>query len=156
MRLVSHQQLKKCPKCGSLAYLDAQQCTGCGHVFRTNFGTAVNQTQVIQPQAPQVHHHYHAGGGASGQMVQRAPGAHSVALAALFSLCCLTGVAQVYNGQVMKGLMLFAFVVIVGAFLGAIGGIFIAIVIGMMASIDGIMIAIKLNRGQPVGQWEFF
>jgi len=57
-----------------------------------------------------------------------------------------------YNGQVVKGVVLLLF--------GLLGGIatmgLIFIVLWPLAIIDGICVAAKLNRGQTVGQWEFF
>jgi hypothetical protein len=41
---------KACPRCQTVAQLDAQQCGGCGHVFRTQFAPP-DQTQMINTGA---------------------------------------------------------------------------------------------------------
>jgi hypothetical protein len=38
---------KVCPQCGQAAAMDAQQCSQCGRVYRTQFAAGMNQTQVV-------------------------------------------------------------------------------------------------------------
>jgi hypothetical protein len=51
---------KVCPKCGQAAAMDAQQCSQCGRVYRTQFTAGMDQTQFVPhmnwtppPQVPQ-------------------------------------------------------------------------------------------------------
>jgi hypothetical protein len=47
---------KRCPECGKMAVLQAENCTGCGHQFRTQFDAPANRTQafdaVMLPRLP--------------------------------------------------------------------------------------------------------
>ena len=46
---------KQCPVCKSLAAINAMECAGCGHVYRTDFGgVPLDQTQVVPSMAPPV------------------------------------------------------------------------------------------------------
>jgi len=52
---MSDQAYKICPQCNQPAVLSAQQCSACGHVFRTQFTPPPDRTTMVSPpgwQAP--------------------------------------------------------------------------------------------------------
>jgi len=85
-------------------------------------------------------------------IIQVLPGSHSVPTALLLSLLCITGAGQMFNKQVLKGLVILIVALIAA---GITGGVSI-LVIYPAAAVDAYMIASKLNRGQPVKSFEFF
>jgi len=55
-------------------------------------------------------------------------------------------------GQAIKGVV----ILVVGLILAALTGCLACLIVWPVAAIDALLIASKLQRGQPVGQWEFF
>lgn len=104
---------------------------------------------------PQYGPHYGHPGGYQplpGQYIQLPPGLHSVVPAVVLNLCCITGFGQIYNKQIMKGIVILLSSLCLSAITYGIAGAAIAIA----AIVDAYMIARKLEAGRPVGEWEFF
>lgn len=74
----------------------------------------------------------------------------SVVLAVILSFF-LTGIGQMYNGQVGKG-----FVLLFGTLFFLCGFAPIGLGLWVVGLVDAAQIAGKLNQGRVVGQWEFF
>ena len=72
--------------------------------------------------------------------------------AVMLSVCCLTGLAQIYNKQVLKGVVLLVASIVLGVFSGGLAWL----VTWPISIIDACLIAQKLNRGQAVKEWEWF
>lgn len=71
---------------------------------------------------------------------------------ALLSGCCIAGLGQIVLGQVAKGIAL-----LLGNFVLAFMTVgFSAAVTWPLMGIDAYLVAKKLQKGQPVGEWEFF
>ncbi|MBE6406057.1 MAG: hypothetical protein E7040_08555 [Lentisphaerae bacterium] len=66
--------------------------------------------------------------------------------------CLIPGLGQIYNGQVVKGIVIILANIILASATFGISGIVILI----LAVIDAGNIAKKLNEGRTVGEWEFF
>ena len=137
---------KACPRCGVQAPLNAAFCSQCGHQYQTQFAPPPNQTQMFFPPPQYAQGQYRT------DLIQRSPGTHSVGFAAVLSFLCILGAVQMFNGQVLKGVVLLIFGLVAGA--ATMGLIFL--VLWPLAIIDGLCIASKLNAGQPVGQWQCF
>ena len=118
-----------CQYCQNSIPEGATSCPSCG--------AAVQQ----QPQAPVQPQ----------QQPQQQLNTKSVFIAQLLS-CVLCGLGQMYNGQVVKGLVCFLVCIVVGVFTGGIGGG----IIWFLTVIDARKIAQKINAGRAVGPWEFF
>jgi TM2 domain-containing membrane protein YozV len=95
------------------------------------------QPEMAQPPSPQP------------KMVQPSSPPKSSVLALVLSLLLLGGAGQIYLGQVTKGIVLIAATVL----LSCVGIGFIVWIVGV---IDAYMIGQKLERGEPVEEWEFF
>ena len=85
-------------------------------------------------------------------VIQLPPGSHSIAIAVILSLCCITGFGQIYNKQAMKGIAILLASILFGVFSGGIS----FLITWPLSVIDAYLIATKLNRGQAVGEWEWF
>lgn len=72
-------------------------------------------------------------------------------VAVLLSLV-LVGLPQIVMGQATKGVVMLVSAMIFGALTGCIA----CLVTWPVAAIDAYMIASKIQRGQRVGEWEFF
>jgi TM2 domain-containing membrane protein YozV len=83
--------------------------------------------------------------------IQMAPGKHSPAMAIICSLL-LTGMGQMVNKQTNKGIVILISCIVAGLATFGIGGFVIAV----LAAIDAGIIAGRLNRGEAVGQWQWF
>ncbi len=85
---------------------------------------------------------------ASGRMIS---GEKEPWIAALLSFL-VTGVGQMYNGQVTKGIvLLLGQIALTVATSGAAFP-----VLWIISIVDAALIANKLKQGQAVGEWEFF
>jgi len=81
------------------------------------------------------------------------PGTHSVALVVVLSVLFGGWVGMLINKQVAKGLLIGLLAQIVVAVVTCGYGL---ILTGPVVLIDAILIANKLNRGEAVGEWEWF
>ncbi len=82
-------------------------------------------------------------------------GQHSVVLAFLLSaVCCIAG-GQLYNGQYLKAAVFLLGSLLVNSI--EVNGFRVVLYAwGILAMVDTVLIANRLNRGEPVGQWQFF
>jgi len=76
-------------------------------------------------------------------MVEPSAVPKSPALACVLNIL-IPGVGYIYLGQVAKGVVTFLL------------GLFLWPVVVVLSAIDGYKIGQKLERGEPVGEWEFF
>ena len=83
------------------------------------------------------------------KMIQPSSPPKSPVLALVLSLLLLGGAGQIYLGQVTKGIVL----IVATLLLSCIG---IGIIVWIVGIIDAYMIGQKLERGEPVEEWEFF
>lgn len=141
MNSVNQSSFKKCPKCQTVAAIDAPVCVICGHQFRTQFtanqGTP-DPTQAFTPIQPQQPYGY---------PVQNS---HSPGIAALLTFVLL-GAGQMYNGQVAKGFLFLATAILFGCLFWPI-----SLVIWVVGLVDAIMVGDKKQKGQFIDQWQFF
>lgn len=181
-------QMKQCPNCRQLTNLQATECCACGHRFRTQFAhperTQPERTQMVvgapssPPSAP-----YPPQGQAPGHYtplpqgyqppytvpagyIQIPPGAHSTVIAFLLSFFCIPGIAQLYNKQTGKGLVVIALSLgfsALGFFLAltTLGAAMvftwpIGMLIWLLAITDATLVASRLGRGELVAEWQFF
>ena len=120
---------KYCANCGKEVNPNQAICVGCGCALgaQQTTATGVNTQNLVMP---------------SGK---------SAGLATFLS-CLITGLGEVYLGQTMKGLAMFAGALVIG---GLTGGV-LAPVIWIVTMVDAYKIGKKLEAGQCVQQWEFF
>lgn len=84
-------------------------------------------------------------------IIQYPPGYYNP-LGAIICSFLVVGLGQILNRQVSKGVWM-----IVASLVLALPTFFIApVVIGIISLVDGILIANRLQRGEPVGKWQFF
>jgi TM2 domain-containing membrane protein YozV len=95
------------------------------------------QPEMAQPPSPQP------------KMIQPSSPPKSPVLALILSLLLLGGAGQIYLGQVTKGIVL----IVASLLLSCIG---IGVIVWIVGVIDAYMIGQKLERGEPVEEWEFF
>lgn len=155
------QPHKICPRCQTPAAVDAQFCSRCGHGYRTQFQQ--DQTVLGAPQPPYQAPYqpppppgYPYGQqppsyGPRPDFIQVAPGTHSSVTAMLMTLL-IVGAGQWYNKQIIKGVVL----LVVSMALLVITGCLAVFVIYPVAMIDAYQVGARLNRGEPVGQWQWF
>jgi TM2 domain-containing membrane protein YozV len=93
--------------------------------------------ETIQPSSPPP------------KMIQPSSPPKSAGVALILSLLLLGGAGQIYLGQVTKGILL----IVATVLLSCVGIGFIIWIVGI---IDAYMIGQKLERGEAVGEWEFF
>ena len=85
----------------------------------------------------------------STEQIQPSDPPKNAILAAILSLILLGGVGQIYLGQTKKGVIL-----IVGTLLLSCVGI--GVIIPVLGAIDAYMIADKLQKGEAVGDMQWF
>lgn len=125
-------QTKSCPRCQQALPMDAAFCGRCGQ----------DQRQIYSPYAHQVENR---------DDIQMAPGNHSAGVA-LFLALLVIGVGQMYNRQVIKGVV---FLLI--ALIAVPASAFILwLPLALLTTIDAYCIGKKLAVGKRVGQWEMF
>lgn len=177
---------KACPQCGTATDANAAFCSRCGHQFRTTYqppnqtqffpagtlpqGSAAHpqpqyqQPQFQQPLSPYVQpgQPYPHGHGAQANLTGD-PSAippnpyHSPVVAVLIALL-IAPLGAIYNGQVAKGVTLFAVGICFFSILMIINWIIciIALVAWWIAvPLDAYLIGVK-RRDRYVRQWEFF
>lgn len=110
----------------------------------------MNQTQAFTPIIHNSPPPSHPQQPLQSGYVQRPAGSHGLALGIVLHFL-ITGTGQAYNGQFMKGALIFLSVIVTGCLFFPI-----AIFIWFLALADMIVIAIKLNKGITVGKWETF
>lgn len=125
------QEKKFCAKCGQAVNADQAICLGCGCAL-TQMGNGMNNFQN------------------AGQKTIHACG--KSASTAVLLTCLITGLGQMYLGQVLKGVVILLATIVIGALTAGVGSIVILII----AMIDASKIGKKLEAGQSVGEWEFF
>lgn len=79
------------------------------------------------------------------------PSGKSASTAVLLT-CLITGLGQMYLGQVLKGVVILLAAIVIGVATAGVG----APVIWIVAMVDASKIGKKLEAGQSVGEWEFF
>lgn len=72
-------------------------------------------------------------------------------LAALLSFI-FPGIGQIYNGQIMKGVMLIVLAIVLTFCCCGVG----MLPVWVIGIVDAAIIADKLNKGRSVGDWDFF
>ena len=86
-------------------------------------------------------------------MIQVQPGSHPVVLVVILSIIFGGWVGMLINRQIAKGLIFGLVVSGVVSFLTCGLGLFLFY---PLTVIDAIVVATKLNRGEPVKEWQFF
>ncbi|MCK6626104.1 MAG: NINE protein [Anaerolineae bacterium] len=71
-------------------------------------------------------------------------------VAAVLSFLLLGGVGQIYLGQQKKGIILIIATLVLYCFFG------IGVILNILGTIDAYMLADKLQKGQPIGDMEWF
>lgn len=71
-------------------------------------------------------------------------------VAAILSFLLLGGVGQIYLGQQKKGIILIVVTVLLYCAFG------LGVIINILGAIDAYMLADKLQKGQPIGDMEWF
>lgn len=71
-------------------------------------------------------------------------------LAAVLSFILFGGVGQIYLGQQKKGIILIVVTVLLYCAFG------LGVIINILGAIDAYMLADKLQKGQPIGDMEWF
>ena len=126
---------------------DGQFCSMCAFPLSGNF---------VPPVHPPVAAAYPRPGtnfGPQSGVIQVAPGTHPVALVIILSILLGGWVGMLINRQYAKGLV-FGLVVFMGV--GALTcGLSLAVAYPLML-VDAILVATKLNRGEPVREWQWF
>lgn len=150
-----------CTNCGQEIAPNAAICTHCGVAvgtekkFCANCGQAVNANQAIclgcgcplaQTQMGNRMNNAQNGGQKTIQ-----PSGKSASTAVLLT-CLITGLGQMYLGQVLKGVVILLAAIVIGVATAGVGGL----VIWIVAMADASKIGKKLEAGQSVGEWEFF
>jgi len=125
-----------CQYCENVIPPGATKCPACGAPAPA-VNPAPAQQQQYAPPPPQQ---------------PQAPVARKSAFTAGCLSFIIVGLGQMYNGQVIKGIVLLISAIILGSFTFGIGSLIILIV----SIIDAVKIAEKINAGRQVGQWEFF
>ncbi len=93
--------------------------------------------EMAQPSSPQP------------KMIQPSSPPKSPVVALILSLLLAGGAGHIYLGQVTKGIV----IIVASLLLSCIG---IGVVVWIVGIIDAYMIGQKLERGEPVEEWEFF
>ena len=71
-------------------------------------------------------------------------------VAAILSFLLLGGVGQIYLGQQKKGIILIVVTVVLYCAFG------LGVIFNILGAIDAYMLADKLQKGQPIGDMEWF
>ncbi|MGC4043455.1 MAG: hypothetical protein QM758_06590 [Armatimonas sp.] len=146
-----------CSGCGKLS--TGTSCTGCGKDLR-----APQQQQLQQPQqpvysAPQPQQQqYSAPTRQQSDVAPRQtvgmiskPQGYS-ASGAIIGSVFVVGLGQMINGQTAKGVVLLIAALVIGLPTALLG----SFVLGVLGIIDAVMIGKRLERGESVGEWQFF
>lgn len=148
------QPLKKCPSCGQVTQINTPVCQMCGHQYRTQFAPTPQPTQMFtpppsMPQQPPYQPPYppfdHLG------KINVPPRSHSIVAAIILSLVILPGAGQIYNHQIVKGVLM---IVVAIASVLSVG--YYAGVIWLVALADAGAIASRLCKGEPVDAFQWF
>lgn len=128
-----------CPYCDNALPAGETKCPSCGAPVPASALQQQQQQPVQQPQQQQQTPVNNGG-------VKKSP-----STAGCLSFL-IVGVGQMYNGQIIKGIVLLVAALILSSFTFGIAGLIIWIV----SIVDAAKIAGKINAGRQVGQWEFF
>ena len=132
---------KPCPRCGIAVNVHTQTCPHCGNVFAPSASQPPAYVGYSRP--------VRTGSG----MIQMPAGSHQVTLVIVLSVFIGPWIGMILNGQVAKGLLF-------GLLAGVLIGIFTCgyglLLWYPIALIDAILVANRLNRGEAVGEWQFF
>lgn len=146
---------KVCPQCHEPAHMQSGQCVRCGRMFRTTAPPPIQQTQVFGVP-PQIQAPYNGYGPPPTPQrppgIAVYPGSHSPMIAVLLSLICVICFGQFYNKQIIKGMVMLLFVLVLGFFTGGLS-LFLT---WPLALIDAYKIADRLNRGETITEWQWF
>lgn len=127
------QEKKFCANCGQAVNANQAICLGCGcPLAQTQMGNRMNNAQ-------------------NGGQKTIQPSGKSASTAVLLT-CLITGLGQMYLGQVLKGVVILLAAIVIGVATAGVG----APVIWIVAMVDASKIGKKLEAGQSVGEWEFF
>ncbi len=162
----------QCPQCSALMAPSMVRCPRCGTARVTPPATQHSAQIPLKagslppqrmPQQPSNFQPYsHGNQTPAPNSITKAPGSHSPVIAVLLSvICCSAGFAQMYNGQIGKGIVMFCIsIAIYLPMLSSPNAVVACTVVdsllGLTLIFDSVAIANKLNRGEPVGQWEWF
>ncbi len=141
--------VKQCPTCRTLVELSVQTCPGCHHFFTTQFPPPQTQAFYPPPQPPVPIYAPAAPPG----MISAVPGTHPATLAIILSVFFGPWAGAIINRQVAKGLVIY--LVCAGILAWFTCGLAM-LLIWPIGLIDTVVIANKLNRGETVGEWQFF
>ena len=135
-----------CANCGKSLATNARFCPSCG----TSTVSAEQSTKVGEQRGIRA--------SPRGGLVPARNPPLSPHLALLSLL--LAGLGQLVLGQVAKGLIVFACLIALGIFIASQGGgeavWMIGLVVQIILVIDGYMVGRALQRGQPVGKFQWF
>ena len=123
-------------------YLSANQMPSLQQTFNVPPIQVSNNLSPTYPALPYARPGY----------IQVVPGTHSPVVAVLLSLFCIMGLGQMYNRQVGKGFVVLGVSVVLA--LLTVG--FSVIVTYPLAAIDAGLIGGRLNRGEPITEWQWF
>lgn len=127
------QEKKFCANCGQAVNANQAICLGCGcPLAQTQMGNRMNNAQ-------------------NGGQKTIQPSGKSASTAVLLT-CLITGLGQMYLGQVLKGVVILLAAIVIGVATAGVG----APAIWIVAMVDASKIGKKLEAGQSVGEWEFF
>lgn len=169
------QGQQQCPLCNTInTTAQASSCSVCGRMFDIAPAAAappppLSRTIPLPPQLserPPQEQMYVSGpvmerplpaqaanrqsARTTGGTIQLPAGTHSTGLA-VFLAALITGAGQMANKQVAKGITLLLASILVN-FVVPFGGA----IVWIIAFVDAIHVAARLNRGEPVGDWQFF
>jgi hypothetical protein len=158
------ESYKACPKCRTAAHLAAAHCQNCGHVYRTQFTQPPDQTQLHQvppppppqyqpPQYQQPQYQYSA---PTGDLIQVSPGMHPVAVAIVLAVFVGWWAGALVNRQYGKAAAVGGAALLCGLLVTVGIGLVLLPALYIAGIIDVVQIAQRLNRGEPVKQWQFF
>lgn len=123
-----------CPKCGVRQYKIKNYCYSCGK--------PVNDMQEICTSC---------GVNIKNVNSVSSDGSMHPAIPAVLSFF-FTGLGQIINGQVVKGIVCFVVAVILGFFTFGLS----VVITTPLVIVDAYLIAKKRSEGKEVGDWEFF
>jgi TM2 domain-containing membrane protein YozV/RNA polymerase subunit RPABC4/transcription elongation factor Spt4 len=144
-----------CRNCATPIPSFAEYCPGCGLRQLNNRRFCQNCALEVGPQQEVC---LRCGATLIGSMIASPgqklilPGAGKSATTAAILSCLVIGVGQMYLGQVLKGILLLGIAIALGLYSVGLA----VLPISVIAIIDAYQVGRKLEKGRPVGEWEFF
>ena len=132
------EQAEVCPACGVRPYVTKNYCHSCGAGVSENQAMCVTCGSVLKEKRPTA-------------TATASTSNYNPILMGFLSFL-ITGLGQMVMGQVKKGIALLVGSVVLAFFTFGISA-FITLIISV---VDAALIANKKQRGQEVGEWEFF